>query len=108
MSTENKDNGLLKLLAGLAIGTCAGYAIGLLNAEKPGVELRRDLENNSRDFFSSLRDRVEDLRDQASTTIHDFREMADEKLKASARDIQEQVNSLGKQLDDLTKKHINR
>jgi gas vesicle protein len=110
MSSEDKRNGtgLSKFILGLAFGAAAGYVIGLLNAERPGSELRKEIAINSKDFFAGLRERIAELKEQASSAIQDFRTAADETVKESALDIEDQVNSLGKKLDDLTRKHINR
>ncbi|MDD9899074.1 MAG: YtxH domain-containing protein [Candidatus Melainabacteria bacterium] len=93
-----------KFFFGLLFGLAAGFVAGILSADRPGREVRRDIEVNSSDFFETLRDRVEDIRDQAADTIRDFKGFTDDKLRASAESIQTQVESLGEQLDELTRK----
>lgn len=101
---KNNDNSSINFLIGLFFGVVAGYATGLLNADKTGTELQRDLELNSSDFLSTVKDKFEDFRDQTNVAIKDFKGFTDEKLRASAESIEEKVNSLGEQLEDLKDK----
>ncbi len=101
---QNKDDGLFKFLAGLVIGAGTGFLVGILTADKPGRELRREITANSADFIGTLREKIEHVKDQAADAIKDFKGFADDKLKASAKNIQEQVSSLGRQLDEITNK----
>ncbi len=101
---NNKDSGLVKFAVGLGLGAVAGIAAGLLLADRPGSELRRDIEANSAEFLGGLRDKLDELKDQASDTIREFKGFTDEKLKSTAKNIQTQVDSLGKQLQELTNK----
>ena len=41
---KNNNNGLFNFALGLMFGAFVGYITGLLNAEKTGSELKRDLE----------------------------------------------------------------
>lgn len=102
--SNNRSNGLGKFIAGLGLGVAAGIVTGLLMADRPGSELRRDIEVNSSEFLEGLKERLEELKGQASETIREFKGFTDEKLKASAKNIQTQVDSLGKQLQELTHK----
>ncbi len=102
---QNKDDSLFKFLAGLVIGAGVGFLVGILTADKPGRELRRDISNNTVDFVGGLKERIETIKDQAAEAIRDFKGFADDKLKTSAKNIQDQVTSLGRQLDELTKKN---
>lgn len=101
---KNNDDGLLKFLFGLFFGILAGYLTGLLNADKTGSELQRDLELNSSDFLATVKDRFEDLKDQTNVALKEFKGFTDAKLRASAESIEEKVNSLGEQLEDLKDK----
>lgn len=101
---SEKNNGVGKFLFGLGLGAAAGFVTGLLLADRPGSELRKEIEVNSSEFIESIKDKLEDLKEQASDTIREFKGFTDEKLKASAKNIQTQVDSLGKQLQELTKK----
>ncbi len=103
-TNRNNDNSAINFLMGIVFGVMAGYIAGILSAEKPGSEVRKKLEMNSSEFLSGLNDRIDEIRDQASDKIRDFKGFADEKLKRSAENIQDQVNSLGKQLEELTAK----
>lgn len=102
--SNDRSSGLVKFLGGLAVGAAAGFLAGILSAEKPGRELRREIQMNSSDFVEGLKDRFSTLKTQASETIEKIAGLADEKIKSSAKNIQTQVDSLGKQLDELTKK----
>lgn len=102
--SEKKDDSFLKFLFGLFFGVMAGYAASALTADKTGRQLRRDLRLNSSDIMTNLKDRFDDFKDQASVTFRDFKGFTDEKLKASAQNIEKQVQSLGEQLEELTSK----
>lgn len=102
--SNDRSNDVGNFLGGLIIGAGAGFLIGILTADKPGRELRRELQMNSTDFVEGLKDKFSTLKVQATETIEKIAGMADEKIKSSAKNIQSQVDSLGKQLDELTKK----
>ncbi|MCE2929757.1 MAG: YtxH domain-containing protein [Candidatus Caenarcaniphilales bacterium] len=101
---SNNSNNFGKFLLGIGMGAAAGYVIGILTAEKSGRELRKDIQFGSQEFVETLKDKFEDLREHTTIAVKEFKGFADEKLKASAKNIEEQVNSLGKQLEELTKK----
>lgn len=105
---KNHNNNFGNFIFGLVFGLAAGFVAGILSAEKPGSEVRRDIQLSSSDFFESVKEKLDDIRDQASDTLKEFRGFTDEKLKASAKNIQSQVESLGQQLDDLTKKQVHK
>jgi len=89
-------------LSGLVFGLLGGFIAGVLSADKPGRELRRDIEINSAEWAHGLRERIEELKEQAADKISDFKGFADEKFKKSAMTIQDKVADLGKQLEELT------
>ncbi|MDA0772194.1 MAG: YtxH domain-containing protein [Cyanobacteria bacterium] len=105
--SNNNNNNSSNFVLGLIFGLAAGFVAGILNATKPGRELRRDFEVNSSDFFETVKEKFEDIKIQAADTLGDFKDFTDEKLKASAQNIETQVESLGKQLEELTKKQSN-
>ena len=98
---RNNDDGFLKFAIGLFFGVLAGYISGLLNAEKTGSEFKRDLELNSTDFMANVKDKFEDFRDQTNVALKEFKGFTDEKLRASAENIEQKVESLGEQLEEL-------
>jgi len=101
---NKKDDGFFKFAVGLFFGLMAGYAAAAFTTEKTGSQLRRDLKINSSDIMTTLKDRYEDFKDQTTVAFREFKGFTDEKLKASAKNIEEQVHSLGEQLEELTKK----
>ena len=101
---DKREDGFLKFLFGLFFGIMAGYAAAALTTEKTGSQLRRDLKINSSDIMVNLKDKFDDFKDQSSVVLREFKGFTDEKLKASAKNIEEQVHSLGEQLEELTKK----
>ena len=103
--SNNNNSG--NFIFGLVFGLAAGFVAGILSADKPGREVRRDFEINSSDFFENVREKIDEIKIQAADTISDFKDFTDEKLKASAQNIETQVESLGKQLEELTKKQSN-
>lgn len=92
------------VIAGLLLGLVGGFIAGILMADKPGAELRRDIEMNSAEWAHNLKDKIEDLKEQAADKLSDFRGFTDEKFRASAQNIQTKVAELGKQLEELTVK----
>lgn len=100
----SRDDGIFKFISGLFLGILGGFITGILMAEKPGRELRKDLELSSGEVLENLKDRIEGIRETAAHRFRDFKGFTDEKLRASAINIQEQVSSLAKQLEDLTRK----
>lgn len=101
--TKNKCS-IGSILLGLGLGAALGYTAGLLTAQKSGKELRRDIKVGSQEFMDNLKDKFEDLREHTNMALREVKGFADEKLKASAKNIEEHVNSLGKQLEELTKR----
>lgn len=94
------DSGLF--FSGLVFGALGGFIAGVLMAEKPGRELRKDLELNSSEFVYNIKDKLQDIKEEASVKMKDFAGFTDEKFKRSAMNIQEKVAELGKQLEELT------
>ena len=88
---KNNNDGFMKFLIGLFFGVLAGYATGLLNADRTGSELKRDLELNSSDFLATVKDKFEDFREQTNVALKEFKGFTDEKLRASAESIEEKV-----------------
>lgn len=100
--SQRSDDGIFKFLSGLFIGWLAGYVLGKLTADRPGKEVYKDLELNSTEFVHNLRDRLDDIKGQASDRFRDLKSFTDEGFKTSAQNIQDKVIELGKQLDELT------
>jgi gas vesicle protein len=98
----SRDDGIFKFISGLFLGILGGFLTGILMAEKPGRELRKDFEIGSGEVLENVKGRLESLRETASAKFKDFKGFTDERLKASALSIQDQVISLGKQLEELT------
>jgi gas vesicle protein len=98
---KNNNNGLFNFALGLMFGAFVGYITGLLNAEKTGSELKRDLELNSSDFLAGVKERFEDFKDQTNNALKEIKGFTDAKLKASAKTIEDKVHSLGEQLEEL-------
>jgi gas vesicle protein len=101
---NKKQGGFLNFLFGLIFGILAGYITAALTTEKTGSQLRRDIKLNSSDIITNLKDKFEDFKDQTTVAFREFKGFTDEKLKASAQNIEKQVQSLGEQLEELTKK----
>ena len=92
------------IIVGLVLGLVGGFVAGILMADRPGSELRRDIETNSAEWTHNLKEKIEELKEQASDKLSDFRGFTDEKFRASAQNIQSKVAEFGKQLEDLTVK----
>ena len=56
------NNGLDKLVTGMAFGAAVGVAIGLLVAPKPGSETRRFVRQRTAEYAGPIRERVSSLR----------------------------------------------
>lgn len=107
MAYERSDDGFFKFVTGMFLGVIAGIAAGALMAEKPGNELRRDLEANSEELMHNLRERFDTLKDRANEQFKDFKGFTDDRFRESAMSIQDKVNDLGKQLEELTQNRNN-
>lgn len=102
---ENKDrsgSSILSFAVGVATGLIGGLVTGFMLANKPGSELRKDIQYGSSEFLRNLRERINDITGKAATKLEEIRDYTDEKFRASAMNIQEQVAVLGRQLDELT------
>jgi gas vesicle protein len=104
MAKEIKDSGLIKFLGGLLLGAAAGYLAGLMLTDRSGSDLRKDWLENSNHILANMKDKLEDFKDKASIKIQEIKNFADEKFSLSAIKIQDQISSIGRQLDELGKK----
>ena len=104
MSNENRDSGWMKFLGGLLLGAAVGYFAGLMLTDRSGAELRKDWLENSNQILANMKDKLEDFKEKASNKIQEIKNFADEKFSLSAIKIQDQINSIARQLDELGKK----
>lgn len=91
-------------VVGLLFGLACGYAIGILTAEKSGKELRRDIGSYSSDLVQKINQRFSSFKEVVLEKVAEFKNFSDEQLKNTAKNIEDLVDSLDKQLDELTKK----
>jgi gas vesicle protein len=96
---EQKNSNVLGLVSGVAVAAALGYAAGLLLADRPGAELRKDIESNSAKLAREIKDKF----DEFFEGVKDF---ADEKLKDSATNLKEKIAVLGKQLREVSNKKV--
>ncbi len=101
-NSKKSNNILGSFVAGAVAGVLGGLAAGFMLANKPGRELRKDIQYSSSEFMRNLRDRVGEITSRAASKLEELRDFTDEKFRASAINIQEQVAVLGRQLDELT------
>lgn len=106
MSYQHRDDGFSKFVSGLFFGLIGGTALGMLYATKPGKDLRKDIEINSEEAMISLKERLEELKEKANDQLKDFKGFTDDKFRASAMNIQDKVQDLGKQLEELTQSRV--
>jgi gas vesicle protein len=104
MAKEIKDSGLIKFLGGLLLGAALGYFAGLMLSDRSGSDLRKDWLENSNHILANMKDKLEDFKEKASIKIQEIKNFADEKFSLSAIKIQDQISSIGRQLDELGKK----
>lgn len=102
--SKSCNNGLLNLFVGTVFGLACGYAAGVLTAQKPGKDLRKDITNYSSDIALRFKDKYTNLKELVLEKVAEFKNFSDEKLTNTAKNIEELVNSLDEQLDKLTKK----
>lgn len=102
--SESKNNGFGTLLLGVAFGLACGYSAGILTAQKPGRELRRDIGDYSTDLAQRITERFQSLKEVIKEKATEIKSFSDENLKKTAKNIEELVESLDKQLEALTKK----
>lgn len=106
MSESRNDNGFGALLLGVAFGLACGYSAGILTAQKPGRELRRDIGDYSADLAQKITERFQSLKEVIKEKATEIKSFSDENLKKTAKNIEELVESLDKQLEALNKKQV--
>lgn len=99
-----QESSATKFLLGLILGAAAGYLSGLLAADKSGQELRDDLRANSNEILGTLKDKYANLKIKATDKFGEIKSYTDENFKKSAINIQDQINSIAKQLEELSRK----
>jgi gas vesicle protein len=97
-----QESGISKFIVGALLGAAAGYLSGLMCADKSGQELRGDLRANSDEIIHTLKDKYDKLKVKTSDKLKEFKGFTDENFKMSAINIQDQINSIAKQLEELS------
>jgi gas vesicle protein len=87
----NKNSSGSGFFSGLLLGFLAGAVAGVLLTDRPGRQLRHDIKSGSSEFLRDLKTKLDEIKEQVN-----------EKFKASAMNIQEQVESLNKQLKEIS------
>lgn len=102
--SNSKNDSCGNLLLGVVFGLACGYVAGILTAKKPGRELRKELGIYSSDIAHRVTDRFDNFKVIVKEKMAELKNFSDEKLKKTAKNIEELVESLDKQLDELSKK----
>ncbi len=70
-------NSVNRYFEGVLVGGILGFAIGLLTAPKPGVELRRELQDSADDMYKQANDNWMEIKDKMSDRVQPLSEKAD-------------------------------
>ena len=73
MNDEDRNDTLLKLLAGVGIGALVGAAAALLLAPQSGQQTRSQIRETADDLLVKLRDTVEDMRSKVDEMVASLR-----------------------------------
>jgi gas vesicle protein len=91
-----------RFFEGIFIGGIIGFLAGLLYAPKPGSQLRRELAENSDEFYRQASTQLHDFKDRAGTTLQDVQSRSDQVLKSATNQMQETRDQITSRLQDMT------
>jgi gas vesicle protein len=84
VSQESSNNdGLLSLLAGVAVGAMIGATVALVTAPQSGEQTRNRLREGAEDTLTKLRESVDDLRVKLDELVHRRAQAAGEELETA-------------------------
>ena len=90
-----------RFFEGLFVGGFLGFILGLLFAPKPGHQLRRELADQSDEFYRQASSGLTDLRDRTGAQLQDLQSRSDQMIKTASAQMQETRDQLTSKLQDM-------
>jgi gas vesicle protein len=73
-----------RFIEGIAIGGVLGFVCGLLSAPKSGVELRRQLVDESEDLYKQASESIHDMKSKTNEAISTLQAKGEDLLKKAS------------------------
>jgi gas vesicle protein len=77
-----------RFFEGLVVGGVLGYIVGILSAPKSGVELRRQIADNSEDIYKQASDSLGQVREKTEQVVTDVSSKGNEVFKKASDSVQ--------------------
>jgi len=90
-----------RFFEGLVVGGVLGYIVGILSAPKSGVELRRQIADNSEDIYKQASDSLDDIREKTGQVVTDVSSKGNEVLKKATDTVQGGKEKLTSRLQEM-------
>lgn len=90
-----------RFFEGLVVGGVLGYIVGILSAPKSGVELRRQIADNSEDIYKQASDSLGTVREKTNQVYSDVHSRGSEVLKKASDSVQGGKDMLTRRMQDL-------
>jgi gas vesicle protein len=90
-----------RFFEGLVVGGVLGYIVGILSAPKSGVELRRQIADNSEDIYKQASDSLGDIREKTGQVVTDVSTKSNEVFKKATDSVQGGKEMLTNRLQNL-------
>ena len=73
-----------RFFEGLVVGGIFGFFFGLLSAPKPGSELRKQLVDESEDFYKHATESINDIKSKTSEALSNLQSKSEDLLKMAS------------------------
>ena len=90
-----------RFFEGLVVGGVLGYIVGILSAPKSGVELRRQIADNSEDIYKQASDSLGDIREKTGQVVTDVSSKSNEVFRKASDSVQGGKEMLTNRLQNL-------
>jgi gas vesicle protein len=91
-----------RFFEGLFVGGIIGFLAGLLYAPKPGSQIRRELAENSDEFYRQASTQLHDIKDRTGAHLQDLQSRSDQVLRSASTQIQETRDQITSRIQDMT------
>lgn len=91
-----------RFFEGLFVGGIIGFLAGLLYAPKPGSQLRRELAENSDEFYRQASNQLHDIKDRTGATFQELQSKGDQVIRSASTQIQETRDQITSKIQDMT------
>ncbi len=90
-----------RFFEGLVVGGVLGYIVGILSAPKSGVELRRQIADNSEDIYKQASDSLGQVREKTEQVYGDVSTKGNEVFKKAADSVQGSKDIITRRVQEL-------